>query len=41
MKIKMTDEQIQRVLAIYSHEEECDPNGNWNEIVEHCIYQVV
>jgi hypothetical protein len=41
IKIKLTDEQIQRVIAIYSHEEECDPHGRWDKIVEYCIFRVV
>ena len=41
IKIKLTDEQIQRVIAIYSHEEECDTHGKWEKIVEYCIFRVV
>lgn len=40
MKIKLTEEQIQRVIAIYSHEEECDPHNRWDKIVEYCILRV-
>lgn len=38
---KITTEQVNRVILMYPHEEECDPNGTWNLIVEHCIYQVL
>lgn len=38
---ELTAEQISKVLHMYPHEEECDPTGNWNLIVEHCIYQVI
>lgn len=41
MRVDLNNQQIHKVISIYSHEEECDPNGNWSEIVEHCIYQVV
>jgi hypothetical protein len=40
IKIKLTDEQIQRVIAIYSHEEECDPHSRWEKVVEYCILRV-
>jgi len=40
MKIKLTDDQIQRVIRIYSHEEECDPHDSWDKIVEYCILRV-
>lgn len=41
MRMTLTEEQVKKVMEIYNHEEECDPNGNWNEIVEHCIKQVL
>lgn len=41
MRKTLTDEQVQSVIDMYNHEEECDPNANWSEIVEHCIYQVL
>lgn len=41
MRKHLTENQIKEVIDIYNHEEECDPNGNWSEIVEHCIYQVL
>lgn len=41
MRTHLTENQIKEVIDIYNHEEECDPNGNWSEIVEHCIYQVL
>lgn len=39
--IPLTEEQINKVLHVYPHEEECDPTGTWDLIVENCIYQVV
>jgi hypothetical protein len=41
MRVNLDNQQINKVMSIYNHEEECDPNGNWSEIVEHCIYQVI
>ena len=41
IKKSLTDEQVNQVLAMYPHEEECDPTGTWNLIVEHCIHQVL
>lgn len=38
---KLTEEQVNKVLHMYPHEEECDPTGTWNLIVEHCIHQVL
>jgi uncharacterized protein YpuA (DUF1002 family) len=35
--VKLTDKQIDKVIAMYNHEEECDPNSNWIEIVKNCI----
>lgn len=40
LNLTLTEEQISKVLHMYSHEEECDPNANWTLIVEHCINQV-
>ena len=34
MRVDLNNQQIDKVISIYNHEEECDPNGNWNEIVE-------
>ena len=41
LKIFLTEDQVNQVLNMYSHEEECDPSATWNLIVENCIYQVV
>lgn len=41
MRVDLNNQQIDKVISIYNHEEECDPNGNWNEIVENCIHQVL
>jgi hypothetical protein len=35
--VKLTDKQIDKVITMYNHEEECDPNSNWIEIVKNCI----
>jgi hypothetical protein len=37
----LTEEQINKVMDIYNFEEECDPTGSWDLIVEHCINQVI
>ncbi len=39
--ITLTEDQVNQVLNMYSHEEECDPTSSWVEIVENCIYQIV
>jgi hypothetical protein len=36
----LTEDQINEVMDIYNFEEECDPTGNWDLIVEHCINQI-
>ena len=36
----LTEEQITKVMHMYQYEEECDPTGTWNLIVEHCIHQI-
>lgn len=41
LKINLTEEQVSQVMHLYPHEEECDPTGTWELIVENCIYQVV
>lgn len=41
LKIFLTEEQVSQVMHLYPHEEECDPTGTWELIVENCIYQVV
>lgn len=38
---KLTEEQVNKVLLMFSHEEECDTISTWNFIVENCIYQVL
>jgi NADPH-dependent 7-cyano-7-deazaguanine reductase QueF len=37
----LTPNQIQEVIDMYPFEQEQDPTGNWSEVVEHCIYQVI
>lgn len=41
LKIKLSEEQVNKVMLMYPHEEESDPTGTWNLIVENCIYQVI
>lgn len=41
MSLTLTEEQVNKVLHMYPHEEECDPSGTWDLIVENCIYQVI
>ena len=41
IKKKLTQEQVNKVILMYPHEEECDSTGTWNLIVENCIYQVL
>lgn len=38
---QLTEEQVNKVILMYPHEEECDPTGTWNLIVEHCIYSIL
>jgi len=38
---KLTEDQVNKILLMYPHEEECDPTGTLNLIVEHCIYSVL
>lgn len=39
--IPLTQEQINKILHMYTHEEECDPNCSWEILVERCIYQII
>ena len=41
MSLTLTEEQVNKVLHMYPHEEECDPSGTWDLIVENCVYQVI
>lgn len=41
MSLTLTEEQVNKVLHMYPHEEECDPSGTWDLIVENCIHQVI
>lgn len=41
LNISLTEEQINKIILLYPHEEECDPTGTWELIVENCIYQIV
>ena len=41
MSLTLTEEQVNKVLHVYPHEEECDPLGTWELIVENCIHQVI
>jgi hypothetical protein len=33
----LTNEQIEKVLELYPSEQENDPTGTWNLVIEHCI----
>lgn len=41
LMIPLTEEQINQVMHLYPHEEECDPTSTWELIVENCIHQIV
>jgi hypothetical protein len=41
LMITLTENQINEVLHMYPHEEECDPSSTWIEIVENCIYNIL
>jgi hypothetical protein len=41
LMIPLTEDQINEVLHMYPHEEECDPSSTWDLIVENCVYQIV
>lgn len=41
LNISLTEQQVNKVLHIYAHEEECDPSATWELIVENCIYNVL
>lgn len=41
MSLTLNEEQVNKVLHMYPHEEECDPSGTWDLIVENCIHQVI
>lgn len=41
INVSLSQKQINQVLDMYNHEEECDPTGNWRYITEHCIRQVI
>jgi len=41
LSITLTEEQMNKVLHMYPHEEESDPSATWNLIVENCIYNVI
>lgn len=41
LSLPLTEEQINKILHAYPHEEECDTTGTWDLIIENCIYQVI
>ena len=41
INVTLTDEQITEVLKIYPAEQEQDPTGTWNLVIENCIYQII
>jgi len=41
MNIPLDDSQVNRVLHLYQHEEECSVDCDWEFIVNDCILQIV
>ena len=41
LKVKLTPKEVTQVLRMYPYEQEQDPTGNWSEVAENCIGQVV
>lgn len=41
INVTLTDEQINTVLEMYPSEQEADPSGTWDLVIEHCIYQTI
>lgn len=41
ISVTLTENQINQVLNMYNDEENNDPTGTWNLIVENCIYQII
>jgi hypothetical protein len=41
LRVTLTPEQIQEVIDMYPEAQEQDPTGNWSEVVDFCIGQVV
>ncbi len=39
--ISLNEEQINQVLEMYESEENNDPTGTWNLIIENCIINLV
>ena len=41
LKMTVTEEQIEEVIAIYPVEADLDPTGTWDLIVENILYSIV
>ena len=41
INISLNEEQINQVLEMYESEENNDPTGTWNLIIENCIINLV
>lgn len=41
LKVELTEEETQEILERYPDEQEQDPTGTWNLVVENIIHQVV
>jgi uncharacterized protein YpuA (DUF1002 family) len=41
LNVSLTETQVNKILHLYNEEEECDPTGTWDLIVEHCIYKII
>ena len=41
INISLTEDEINGVLQMYNHEEDCDPSATWDLIIENCIYQLI
>ncbi len=41
INVLLNEEQVNKVMHLYPHEEECDVTATWDLIVENCIYQVI
>ena len=40
LKFEPTEEQINQIIEMYPTEQEADPSGSWNLVVEHCLYSL-
>jgi len=40
LRVKLTDSEIEQVLKDYPVEQELDPSGTWDLVIEQCIYNL-